>query len=72
MDKYLGGCQEALNHFGKDDVNCCGSCHDNEEYLGYQLCPVQAKDKGGYFEVCCKVSVVLTETENKLKEMAEI
>jgi len=59
-DKYLGGCAAAAQKFGLE-TRCCGSCHEEEEELGYRLTEIATDD--GYYEVCCGVKIAHEELQ---------
>lgn len=54
--KYLGGCQSARRHFNiPDSIQCCISCHDDDDYYGYEMCELATEDNG-WFNVCCTIA----------------
>lgn len=58
-----------------NSIGCCGSCHVDDEELGYDLCAVDSPDghignhSGG---VCCSISIYLEKsplTEEEWKRL---
>lgn len=53
---YAGYCtelREVLKAAGEPvPEECCGSCHDDDEEFGYEMCEIEREDKTYY--VCCR------------------
>ena len=67
---YLGSCFKAREHFKiGDEIHCCGSCHEDQDELGYEMCTLITDD--GYWELCCKVDTAVEEKRNEYRRLSE-
>lgn len=52
-------CSEFRKKYELEHVNCCLSCHEDEEEYGYDLCCVEAD--GQDHIICCALAVAFRE-----------
>ena len=61
---YLGGCYQLEEDF-KQNLDCCSSCHYDEEEGFGSLCEIYVDN--GYYAVCCIAATAFKEPEKENK-----
>jgi hypothetical protein len=59
----LGGCSDFAKKFGLENVNCCNSCHDDDDEGYMSLSEKNFED--GWYCVCCAMLIAYDEMEKK-------